>query len=235
MKIRRFSGALVLAVLLCLPGYSDERFETSANFFSGFPQREFKQNVKRAGIGGSGYFAYKFKNSPFSAGASLGILVYGSETRAEFLAASIPEVEVNVTTRNYILMCHLVFRVQPLEGDFRPYAEGLAGFHHLWTETGIYDRGYCHERIASSVNLSDFAWSFGAGCGVMIKVFEHRKNGNRNLFAMFIDLGARFLKGGRAEYLHEGSICQKNEQLIYDVKMSDTDLVTARLGLSFVF
>lgn len=153
----------------------------------------------------------------------------------EFLDASIPKVEVDVTTRNYILMCHFVFRAQLPEGDFRPYVEGLAGFHYLWTETGVYDRGCCNERIASSVNFSDFAWSFGAGCGVMMKVYEYRKNSDRNPFAIFVNLGARFLKGGRAEYLREGSIYQENGQLIYDIKMSNTDLITVRLGLSFAF
>ena len=236
MRIFKFSGILALVIFLWhTPGYSEERFQASADFTLGFPQSEFKQNIDRAGIGGSGYFAYKLKNSPFSVGATIGVLIYGSETRIEFLSASIPEVEVDVTTRNYILICHFVFRAQPPEGDFRPYVEGLAGFHYLWTETGVYDQECCNDRIASSVNLSDFAWSVGAGCGVMIKVYEYKKNSDRSPFAIFADLGARFLKGGRAEYLCQESICQENGQLIYDIKMSNTDLITARLGLSFAF
>jgi hypothetical protein len=217
------------------PGYSLERFQASADFTLGFPQSEFKQNVDRVGVGGSGYFAYKFKNSPFSAGASIEVLVYGSETRRELLSEAIPEVEVNVTTRNSILMCHLVFRVQPPEGKFRPYVEGLVGFQYLWTETGVYDRGSSREKIASSIHLSDWAWSSGAGCGLLMKVYENKKNRERNTFAIFVDLGARYLIGGKAEYLHEGSIHQEDNRLIYDSKISRTDLITARLGLSFAF
>jgi hypothetical protein len=229
-------GVLILTVFsISLLGYAEERFQAGLHFNLGIPQGEFKQNVDRAGLGGSGFFAYRFKDSPFSAGASLGVLVYGSETRTELLNASIPEVEVNVTTRNYILTCHLVFRAQLPEGNFRPYIEGLAGFHYLWTETGVYDRGCCRERIASSVNLDDFAWSVGAGCGVLMRVYEKRKKKEDHSFAIFIDLGARFLKGGKAEYLREGSIDQENEDLIFDSKMSKTDLITARLGLLFVF
>lgn len=236
MKILRDAAVIVLAVfLICLPGYSGERFHASADFTLGFPRGEFEQNIDRSGIGGSGYFAYKFKNSPLSAGASITVLVYGSETRPELLDEAIPEVEVDVTTRNYILMCHFVFRAQPQEGNFRPYVEGLAGFHYLWTETGVHDQGCCNERIASSVNLSDFAWSFGAGCGVMWKVYEPRQKNDRSPFAVFVDLGARFLKGGKAEYLREGSIRREDGQLIYDIQMSNTDLITARLGLSFAF
>ena len=236
MKIFKFSGSFVLFVLLLhSPGYSLGRFQTSVDFTLGFPQSEFKQNIDRIGIGGSGYFAYKFKNSPFSAGASISVLVYGSETRRELLSAAIPEVEVDVTTRNYILLCHLVFRAQPPEGTFRPYVEGLVGFQYLWTETGVYDRGTYREKIASSVHLSDWTWSSGAGCGLLMKVYEDRKNRERNTFAIFVDVGARYLKGGKAEYLREGSIHQEDDRLIYDSKISHTDLITARLGLSFAF
>jgi hypothetical protein len=235
VKIQRFSGAAILVVLFCLPGYSDERFQASIHFSSGFPQREFNQNINSAGLGGSGYFAYRFKNSPFSAGFSIGALVYGSETRPELWDANIPEVKVNVITRNYILLCHLVFRVQPPEGKFRPYAEGLAGFHYLWTETGIYNRGAFPDRIASSVNHSDWAWSLGAGCGVSVILYEKMKHRGRNPFVILVDLGARFIKGGKAEYLREGSIHRDGERLIYDIQMSTTDLITAQLGVSFAF
>jgi hypothetical protein len=236
LKILKLSGIFVLvALLMCQPGYSDERFRASADFNLGCPRGEFKQNVDRAGIGGGGYFAYAFKNSPFSAGASIAVLVYGCETRPELLNVTVPEVVVDVTTRNYILMCHFVFRVQPPEGSFRPYVEGLAGFHYLWTETGIYDQGCCNESIASSVNLSDWTWSFGAGCGVSMKIYEIKKNGDKDPFAIFVDLGTRFIRGGKAEYLREGSIRRDCNRLNYDVEMSDTDFVAARLGLSFAF
>ncbi len=236
MKIFKFSGIFILFILLWhSPGYSSQRFLASAHFSLGFPQGDFKQNVDRIGVGGAGYFAYRFKNSPFSAGLSIGALVYGSETRPGLLDVSIPEVEVNVTTRNYILLCHFVFRVQPPEGKFRPYVEGLAGFHYLWTETGIYDQGWSQESIASSVNLSDWTWSAGAGCGVSVMLYEHRKIPDHSSFVMLVELGARFIKGGSAEYLREGSIHHVGDRLIYDVQMSSTNLIAAQLGLSFAF
>jgi hypothetical protein len=236
VKTRRYAGAFLLAFFsIWLRGYSGERFQAGVHFALGMPQGEFQTNVDRAGFGGSGFFVYRFKGSPFSAGVSLSVLVYGSETRAELLSFSIPEVQVDVTTRNYVLTSHFIFRVQPQEGGFRPYGEVLAGFHYLWTETGIYDQGWSNESIASSVDLNDLAWSFGAGCGVMMKVYETRKEGKRNPFALFVDLGARYLKGGKAEYLCGRSICQGNDRLIHDYGMSSTDLITARLGLSFVF
>lgn len=46
MKIFKFSGIFVLLILLWhSPGYSVERFQMSADFTSGFPQGEFRQNV----------------------------------------------------------------------------------------------------------------------------------------------------------------------------------------------
>jgi hypothetical protein len=139
----RCLGSLALLVLLfCAPGYSGEKYQASADFILGLPQGAFNENMERSGVGGSGYFAFKFKNSPFSAGMSFSVLVLGSQTRAEQFSAEIPEVVVDVTTRNYILMGHLVLRIQPPEGDLRPYIEGLLGFNYLWTETGVYDQGW---------------------------------------------------------------------------------------------
>lgn len=236
MRIRGHTGIIFFILLsACIHAYPREKFQASVHFMMGMPQGEFKQNVDSAGFGGSGSFAYRFKRSPLTLGVSTGVLVYGSETRPEFLSDLIPEVVVDVTTRNYILTCHLVLRAQLPKGTFRPYIEGLAGFHYLWTETGVYDQGCCHERIASTVNLSDFAWSFGAGCGVMMKVYEKRTKTDRYPLAMHVDLGACYLKGGKAEYLRKGSIFQENGRLVHDFGMSQTDLLTARLGLSFTF
>ena len=190
VKILRLLFLFVLFVWLWpSQGYSIERFQVSAHFSLGFPQQEFRQNIDRIGIGGAGSFAYKFKNSPFSAGVSLGVLVYGFEKRPELLNAWIPEVVVDVATRNYILVFHIVLRVQPTEGKFRPYVEGLAGFHYLWTETGIYDQGWSQESIASSVNLDDWTWSAGAGCGISVVLYEHRKIPDHSSFVMLVELG----------------------------------------------
>lgn len=215
--------------------YSEERFQANASFIPGFPINEFRTNVQRVGLGGSGDFVYRLKGSPISVGASFGLMVYGSESRQEWFSADIPEVMVDVTTRNYILMCHFLLRLQSPKGKIRPYLDGLAGFNYLWTETGVYDRDGVHREIASDVNFSDWTWSVGIGGGLMLPIFQKKRGERSGPFAMFLDFGARYLKGGKAEYLKEGSIIQEKERVIYDINESSTDLITIRAGLSFIF
>lgn len=232
----RFFGIIGFALLFFTSsGYSQVRFQSGVDFTLGFPQGEFKENVDRIGLGGSGYFVYKLPKSPLALGVCVGVLIYGSDTREEPFSTEIPEVYVDVSTRNYILMCHFLFRVQPSEGKLRPYLDGLIGFNYLWTETGIYDQGSVFDDIARSVNFSDLALSYGAGGGLMIPVFEKKENKSQRPFGIFIDVGIRYLKGGNAEYLKEGSIRRENGEVEYDVSESITDFITARIGVSFTF
>ncbi len=227
---RCFFGALSVLLLSSLT-YSVERFQANMSFIPGFPQNEFKANVESIGLGCSGYFVFRLNGSPFSVGASIGLMVYGKESRKEIFGTGIPEVIVDVTTRNYILMSHFLVRLQPNKGQIRPYVDALVGFNYLWTGTGVYDR----ERIAGAVNFSDWTWSCGVGGGLMLIVYEKKRSSKARPFAIFLDLGARYLKGGKAEYLKEGSIVRENQRVIYDVLESSTDLFTIRAGLSFAF
>lgn len=214
---------------------SEERFQANVSFIPSFPINEFRANVERVGLGGSGDFIYRFKGSPLSVGASLGLMVYGSDSRQEWFSPDIPEVIVDVKTRNYILMGHLLLRLQSPKGKIRPYLDGLVGFNYLWTETGVYNRGGFNWEIARDVNFSDWTWSLGLGGGLMLPIYEKKRDKKSGPFALFLDFGARYLKGGRAEYLKEGSIVQVNEHVTYEINESSTDLIIIRAGLSFAF
>ncbi|MDH5741964.1 MAG: hypothetical protein OEZ52_00305 [Candidatus Aminicenantes bacterium] len=232
-KICIFAASAVL--LLTSFTYSGERFQAKVSFIPGFPQNEFKANVDSIGLGGSGDFVYRLKGSLLSVGASVGMMVYGSESRKEMFSAEIPEVIVDVTTRNYILMCHLLLRLQSPKGMVRPYLDGLVGFNYLWTETGVYDRDGFDQKVASDVNFSDWTWSCGIGGGLMLSMYRKKRSGKARPFVVFLDIGACYLKGGKAEYLKEGSVIRENQRVIYDVSESSTDLFIIRAGLSFVF
>ena len=115
--------------------------------------------------------------------------------------------------------------------------DGLFGFSYLFTETKIKDESDLEE-IASSTNFDDFTYSYGAGGGVMIQVFDGTKKLPADAgFApiILIDLRIRYLIGGEAEYLKEGSITRENGQLFYDVSKSDTDLMTLHIGVVLEF
>lgn len=235
-KIKSFGIGCLIIFLFASLGYAQRPFQASANFSLGFPQNEFKDNVDRIGLSGIGHFSYNFPRSPFSIGISFGVLVYGSETREEPFSTTIPDVMVDVTTTNMIYMCHLLFRVQPMAGRLRPYLDGFIGFNYLTTDTRIKSQKYISDRRIASTNIiNDIAYSYGAGGGLMIQAYSKRGSKKGRPFAVYIDLGVRYLKGGRAEYMREGSIRLEDDRFIYDYSKSTTDLIIGHIGVSFAF
>jgi hypothetical protein len=214
------------------------QFQAGGNFSLAYPQKDFKKNIDNIGIGAAGSFTYRFGRSPFLAGASLGFWIYGNQTR-EVPFPGVEEVTVDVTTTNSFVMGHLMLRVQPQSGPVRPYIDGLAGFNFLSTSTDISSQDSDRNgdnKIAGSNNSSDIASNYGFGGGLMIRVYDAAARGHEGgLEGVFVDLGIRSLKGGKAEYLKEGSIRNENGKVTYDKFKSETDLVTYHVGVSFDF
>ncbi|MBN2410639.1 hypothetical protein JXQ31_03030, partial [candidate division KSB1 bacterium] len=108
--------------------------------------------------------------------------------------------------------------------------------NYLFTSTEIknqYSFGE-DEEIASSTNQDDFTSSYGGGGGLMIKVYEGF-NKNSSLYEIFVDIGIKYLVGGEAEYLKEGSITRKNNKVYYDLSKSTTDLLNFHIGAAINF
>jgi hypothetical protein len=230
-----FSSLIVLLFLSRASASAQERFQAGGHFMLGFPQGEFKENVDHTGLGGDFYFAYHFPKSIISAGISFGFLIYGSETREEPLSPNIPELIVDVTTTNSILLCHAFIRVQPHEGLVRPYVDGLVGLNYLTTDTSIGNNGSGGSHISSN-NYNDLAFSYGVGGGAMASLLQvRRKDSGRRLFSIDLDVGARYLQGGEAEYLKKGSVHREGGVVIYDVYRSKTNLLKAYIGVTFSF
>lgn len=221
---------VLLLVSLCFisPAIAQNQFNVGLNFMMAFPQDEFKDNVDQVGFGGSLDFVYRLSGSPLGVGAYFAYLVYGSETRREPFSLTIPDVYVDVTTTNSIVLGHFLLRVQPGRGAIQPYVDGLLGFTYLVTETKIEDVDDDDE-IASSKNLWDTAFSYGFGGGLKIRIHEFEIKDNEyeeKMGSLFIDIGVRYIRGGEAEYRKEGS---------QEIKRSDTPLVTGHLGVSVNF
>lgn len=236
MKIQRFVWVSALIILLLAPmAGAQERFLANANFTMGFPQNEFKVNVDRLAYGGSAYFIYRLPQSPVGVGVSFDVRVYGSEHREEPFSSAVPDVFVDIKTRNYMLMSHILLRLLPFEGYLRPYVDGLIGLNHIWTHTGVYDwdEGW-DEEIAGDVIWSDTAFSYGMGAGVMIRILQ-TKGARKGNFAIDLDCGFRYIKGGNAEYLTEGAVVRQSGQAEYYVSESNTDVITAHFGFTFAF
>jgi len=214
---------------------AQERFQAGGHFMLGYPQGGFKENVEHPGLGGNFYFAYHLPRTILSTGVTFGFLIYGHETRVEPLSSSIPDLIVDVNTTNSILLCHLFLRLQPQQGMFRPYLDGLMGLEFLTTDTSIHGHHNWEDELSSN-NYNDLAFSYGAGGGTMVSFLQIRRGeSGRHIFSMDLDIGVRYLKGGEAEYLKKGSIHRESGVVIYDVYRSKTDLVKACIGISCSF
>nr|MBN2276204.1 hypothetical protein [candidate division Zixibacteria bacterium] len=227
-------SGLVLVMVLSMPVSARTFMQGGVNLLLGFPQGDFKDEVDKTGVGIAGEFLYSPSNSPVGIGVSLGYMIYGHETRREPFSSTIPDVEVEVETSNNILLGHLLLRAQMRHGPIRPYIEGLLGFNYLFTKTTINDIGGGGEDVASSTNLDDFVFSYGAGGGLLIKLYGTPPGAPKEL-GLYLDLRGRYLIGGKAEYLKEGSIGREDGEVVYDITESKTDLLTARIGLTFEF
>ncbi len=201
-------------------------------FVLGFPMGELAENIDNLGFGFDFTGSVRMADSPLELGLHFGFLNYGSETRREPFSTTIPDVYLNVHTNNHITYGHFFVRLRTDIDILQPYLDGLIGFGQFATTTSIESdySGYDDDdNIASTTNFDDFAWSYGVGFGVNIEVIEGGSGRG------FINLGGRYLLGGEAEYLLEGSITETAAGLTYDVSRSETDMFMAQIGFTYQF
>ena len=223
------------------PANAQSLFQFGTNAQGGFPKGTFRDNIGNA-IGGLNLeFTYSPRKMPLAIGISFGFYEYGSETISEFLQATNADFEIDVSTSNSIILGHLLFRLQPEQGRIRPYVDALIGINHLRTSTKIIGPDYGpYDYEISRNNLSDTVLSYGGDFGLMIVVVEkplklRKQPAKKRKWGVLIDLRVRYLKGGEAEYLIKGSISRVDDELVYDIKRSTTDLLTAQLGITLNF
>jgi hypothetical protein len=212
-------------LLTVAPSSAQLRPESELNVVLGMPKGEFGDRAG-TGVGLNLFVGARPQNSPIAFGAKLGYMIYGIERRSEPFSTTIPDVTVDVETRNNIVLGHLVLRLQmPGNGPFVPYVNGLFGFKYLFTETSI-ESNRTSEDVATSTNFDDTALSYGGGGGLKIRVFEGAKR------TFFVNLAVDYLIGKKAEYLTKGSIRREGGEVTFDVEESDTNILIPRLGVA---
>ena len=235
-----FTALIVAIAFAPSTGHAKWRFQAGGNLTIGFPQEEFKEKVESNGVGFTGYGAVGIPNTPLLFGGSLGGIVYGRETWKERLISTVP-VLVDVTTSNKLIWGHLLVRLQPQRGKILPYVDGLFGFANFRTTTSITAE-YDFTPIAESTNFDEYTSSYGAGAGVMFKVYSHQPEEieRHKGFNLCVDLGLRYLVGGETQYLKEGSIHVIEDRddpprIAITPEESATDIVSGHIGVSFFF
>jgi hypothetical protein len=215
--------------------YSIGQFQGGVNFMLGFPQGEFKENVDALGFGVNLDLGYVFPALPVIAGITGGVATYGSNTFRVPFNTQIQTVFVEMTTSNNIAFGHLFLRFQPQNGPFRPYFEGLLGLNYLWTESTVKDERYTDKEIAGSTNLGDIAFSYGAGGGLMYRIYRGQTDQPGQGVEVFLDFRLRYVYGGEAKYFTRKSIREIDGAIVLDERYADkskTDMMLAMLGVS---
>ncbi len=229
---------LLLATTILLSSVIHAQWSASASFLVGVPQGEFAANVGQNGYGVELTGAFAPPETPLRAGLNLGIMSYGEDTRREPFSTTIPDVTVEVSTSNTIVIINAEGRLQPNVGTFRPYLALTFGASVLSTRTSITNES-TGEEVASSTNQNDVAFNYGAGAGLNVKVWTNTDKEEAwedfRVNDVSIHLGGTYLRGGEAEYLKKGSIRTVNGQAVYDVLTSRTDIILYSLGVSMTF
>ena len=108
----------------------------------------------------------------------------------------------------------------------------LAGGKYIWTQTSVKSRSSASNLdVASDQNFSDWAFSYGAGAGLMFSVYNEMGTN------VMIDIKARYLFGSTAEYLGEGDVIVNttNGTVKYNTRRSKTDMLFAQIGVNLTF
>lgn len=212
------------------------QFQGGIGLLISTPQGAYKDNTDQVGVGLTLDLGYVLPELPVVIGGTFAWATYGSETSNVPFSNTVGNlVRVDVTTSNNLVLGHAFLRLQPQQGMFRPYAEGLLGFNYLYTETSV-EGEWSEESIATSTNLDDFVFSYGGGAGLMFRVYRGETDMPGQGMEVLVNLGVRYLLGGEAKYYDSNSLTKDangapalNEE---DALQSKTDMLNFTLGVS---
>ncbi|MBN1273378.1 MAG: hypothetical protein JXB26_14010 [Candidatus Aminicenantes bacterium] len=208
-------------------------FQLGMSGQGGFPTGVFRDNIGTFNAGFGFDFIFSPIKSRLAVGVSFGILFYGSESSGVFFQAPNADFNIDVTTTNSIYLGHILFRYRIKGEKIKPYLDALVGLSHLTTDTQIDDVD--SDDPISTNNYRDTALSFGGGGGLMVRLYHKPGYQNSSGWEIMLDLKARYINGGEAEYLKEGGISREDNRLIYDLNRSRTNLFTTQVGVIFHF
>ena len=210
------------------------RFQAGIGGLIGAATGEFDTFVDGAG-GVLGHVEYGLGRGIFRLGGEFGWMRYGHVTRTVPLAPVIPEVPdatVDVSTSNNLFLVHARVRVQPRQGRWRPYVDGLVGMTNLYTESTVESTecsdSFCADGIRNSTytHSSDVVLSYGGGAGLQVALSSNER-------VPRLDIAVRYLNGGSAEYLAKGAVRVEGDNLVRNFTRSTTDMVIMYVGLAF--
>jgi hypothetical protein len=205
----------------------DTPFQGGLGLLLALPAGEFGTLGPDRAFGVTGHLGVGLGESIISLGGEGTWMQYGSAEWSTLFGSGVPELHgkrISVETRNAMATLHGRVRAQRRRGRWRPYTDGLFGFAIIYTESETRLDGVSIGETETQAR--DLVASRGFGAGVMMR----SRPGDE---VPMLDIGVRYLRGGRADYLVEGAIRRVDSRVIRDVTHSRTDMVTVHIGMAF--
>jgi hypothetical protein len=231
---------LVAVSVARLHAQEDGAYELQGGLFSLdgmllFPRGAFAENLDKAGLGLSLDLGYAPQRLPLAMGLT-GSYAFYESTPMDVPVTHLGSTRyVDMTATNRIVTLNLFFRIQPEDGAFRPFFEGLVGMHILWTSSTVDDDEDEELGFSGDTFLSDAAFSYGGGGGIDLRVYTGA-NTNGSYGELYISARVRYLYGGEAEYLDGDSISFDSNgapRILPEDKMkSGTDMMQILVGIT---
>lgn len=244
MRIASF--ALAAALGLALPAAGFAQHEVNASLGISIPRGALDENTDTGwGFAGSYFYALTPKRE-VGIGVTGSFLNYGSTTRRVPLSTTIPDIRVDVTTSNNMGFLQPAIQLRVPSGAVQPYLVGSAGLAWFQTTTTLKDTRF-NQDVLSDTNQSDATWVWGAGGGLQFHVYTGKEPGGisamrlgaraREPMRVYVDVGARYLRGGEVDYLKKGSLVTPDGQFDPQENLvrSDIELVQIQIGATFTF
>lgn len=203
--------------------------QPSASFYftTAFPVGEFGDYNKNLGFGGNLEF-FLFTPSPkipYGLGFDFSYTSYGLFFHTDPYT---DELSLSSDRANNFVSAHILFQIAPYSGEIRPYVETLFGGSYIFSITDISYYYYSDETL----NLNDWAWSYGAGVGVK---FLTLGDPYFNPGSVFLDLKVRYLLSTQTTYLDKNSVEIYDDAVYYTLNRSKTDMITVAIGAYIFF
>jgi len=194
---------------------------TGASLALAVPVGEFAQHVGEGG-GFDGFIAFNLDRFGMTAlRLDASVLAYGRANDLAYLDGPY-YLPVDITTTSFIVSLRAGPQLTFGQGPIKLYGFGQAGFSYFGTTTsfGSYNCGCSgFDEITEHDDLN-LAWEAGGGFLVQLGRGRHRA---------MLDLGARYLRNGRAQYLPARFVGNGSTLPIE----SQANLVAIHLGVSF--
>jgi hypothetical protein len=204
-------------------------FQAGWYFSTGFPQKEFGDNLSEIPSGWGLEFNADIPSTILTIGGSFHRLRYGFQDGSLIIS----KIPVNFEEENTILQWHFVFKMRSMYGSIRPYVEGLVGFNYFSTQTSLTDPVTGHGLVRAN-KIDHLAWSYGGGFGFLLKIYQLKANGLGEM--IFLDVKTRFIRGETAQYSSTVDEPVLSEEYPpQQIFRSETDVLNVQVGLVITF